>query len=73
MPNGTINPTAWTDPTINAGVTPIRKVHIDELRAAIDRLVTYAPNVTNCGFNNYCQTCQSCQSCQTCQTQCRPR
>lgn len=29
--------TTWTDPTITAGSTPIRKVHIDELRAAINR------------------------------------
>ncbi len=29
--------TQWTDPTITAGSTPIRKVHIDELRGAINR------------------------------------
>lgn len=29
--------TSWTDPTITAGVTPIRSVHIQELRNAINR------------------------------------
>lgn len=29
--------TSWTDPTITAGVTAVRKVHIDELRTAVNR------------------------------------
>lgn len=74
--NGTVATTAWTDPTITAGATQIRAVHITQLRTAIQNLQNLAPNVTNCGYNA-CQSCQSipcqtCQSvtCQTCQSQC---
>jgi hypothetical protein len=27
---------AWTDPVLTAGVTPVRAIHLSELRAALD-------------------------------------
>ena len=41
----------WTDGTITAGSTPIRKVHMDQLRAN-----------TNWLEQNKCYTCDSCNS-----------
>lgn len=75
--NGTIAQSTWTDTGDLSGKTP-KAQYISELRTAINRLSTFTPNVTNCGFSNYCQTCQSltcqtyscqvCQACQVCQS-----
>ena len=32
----------WTAPTLTAGVTPVRLVHLTELRAALDHVYTAA-------------------------------
>lgn len=58
--NGTVTPTVWTDSTIVAGVTAIRKIHMDELRTAINRLDTLKINAINC----------NCTVVWTCQSQC---
>lgn len=58
--NGTVKPTVWTDPTLTAGVTAIRKIHMDELRTAINRLDTLKVNAINC----------NCTVVWTCQSQC---
>ena len=71
--NGAITLSTWsTAPAVGEKIIPS---YITELRTAINRLETFKPGVTNCGFTNYCQTCQSqtcqsqsCQACQTCQT-----
>lgn len=80
--NGTISKTVWTDPVLSAGTSPVRVIHVTELRDAIQRLQNLTPNVQNCGYNpcqscqsytcqsSSCQTCQTCQRCQTCQSQC---
>ncbi len=74
MANGTISKTTWTAIGTGNKVVP---THVNEITAAIDKLETYAKNVDNCGFTNYCQscqtttcqttTCQGCQGCQRCQ------
>jgi hypothetical protein len=74
--NSNITQTSFTDQSNIAGTTAkvkIKKIHIDELRACINKLETYANNVDNCGNCTACQTCQSttCQSCQACQSGCQ--
>lgn len=80
--NGAISKTVWTNPVLSAGTSPVRMIHVTELRDAIQRLQNLTPNVQNCGYNpcqscqsytcqsSSCQTCQTCQRCQTCQSQC---
>ena len=34
---------SWTDPTLTPGVTPIRKIHIDEMRTAVSQLYVNNP------------------------------
>lgn len=69
MAAGPVAKTTFTDYTNISGTTDvkIKKVNIDELRTAISKLQTYAPNVDNCGnctFNQKNQKNQSlgCQS-----------
>jgi hypothetical protein len=74
--NGTITSTVWTDPTIVAGTTNIRAVHLNELRTAINNLAALTGNVVNCNCANVetcqiaatCQTCQIAATCQTCES-----
>lgn len=71
--NGTVTPTVWTDPTLTASVSPIRKIHMDELRTALNRLDTLKVNAINCNCtvvwtcqsNCYSANCSNC-NCSSC-------
>ena len=69
--NGTLSSFSFTNAASFGDSTSlkIKGVHINELRAAVNRLETWAANVDNCGNCTYCQSCQACQSL-TCQSQC---
>lgn len=66
--NGNICQTAFNDVSNNG----VRKIHIQELRNALNNLDNLKGNVQNCNCapSNCCQsaTCQSCQACQSCQS-----
>ena len=76
--NGKINTTVFTDATSisnNPNNTPVKSLHIIELRKALDNLERYSVNVDNCGYTNCCQSCQDActqctDKCQACQNTC---
>lgn len=71
MANGTLSSFSFTNATSFGDSTSlkIKDVHINELRAAVNKLESWAANVDNCGNCTFCQSCQSCQS-YKCQSQC---